>query len=262
MKTPRKLLFLGLILVLAGVWAGKFFGTESAQPATAARVATPASTLAKTIDIKSAMAVAAPKVAPVTPKETPPAEFTPEDKKWVDGNVKAMEQVAKMEGPISQRFLDSAPDDAARARIEQNQKILAASFQRTADLLKNAKPPEDLGEIPLAELSEAKGMQVPANAPRFVLPGGEIFTVSLYYTSWWSLLITEEIPGQTGRFAGQNFNQLAIGQPIILMMHDGALAKFTLQGTMPDAPLDNNRGMGFSGQGARMGRNPAAAGSN
>ena len=152
MKTPRKLLFLGLILVLAGVWAGKFFEKESAQPATAARVATPASTLAKTIDIKSAMAVAAPKVAPVTPKETPPAEFTDSDKAWVEGNLRSSEQVMPMLKEMAAQAISRAPDDAARARMEKFEENYMAQLQKRDDLLRNAKPPEDLGEIVVSGL--------------------------------------------------------------------------------------------------------------
>jgi hypothetical protein len=258
MKTPRKLLVLGLVLVLAGVWAWKFFGIENVKPAIAAPAVTLASISVKPMDLKSAQAVEAPKVAPATPGDTPPAEFTDKDKAWVEGYIHADEEVAANVGTIGQRFMDSAPDDAARARQEQFQKNYAAQLLKQADLLRHAKPPTDLGEIPIAELPEAPGMSVPPNAPKFTLPGGESFTVTLFYTNWWSLLITEDLPGQTGRFAGQYFHQLAIGQPTMLMMQDGALAKFTLEGTMPDAPMDAGPNAGFAG--ARMGRNAAAGG--
>jgi len=260
MKTPRILLALGLVLILAGVWAWQFFGSKSAEPATTAKVAMLPNTAVKPLVLKSALSVAAPQAAPVTPGDAPPAQFTPKDKAWVDDARNAYENVAANMGTMNQSMLDAAPNDAARARLEQFDESYKAQLLKGADLLRNAKPPTDLGEIPIAELPEAKDMQVPPNAPKFTLPGGESFTATLFYTNYWSLLITEEIPGQTGRFAGQHFQRLNIGQPTMLMMQDGALAKFTLQGTMPDAPMDAGPNAGFAG--ARMGRNTAAGGNN
>jgi len=264
MKISRNLLVLGLILILLGGLAGNLFDGKSTTPESPST--SQVVTRVKQVNSNPMGVVSAPTIAPVPPMETPPAQFTDEDKAWIGGQVRTLEQTAEnfeaMAGPINARLLASAPDEATRAKIDRLQSDYKAQMLKTAELLRNAKPPEDLGEIPLAGIVAAKGMDVPPTAPKFVLPGGETFTISLYYSDWWSLLITEDIPGQTGRFAGQGFQQLNLGKSTILMMHDGALVKFKLVGTLPDPPADENQGMIFPVQPAAMGRNPPKQGNN
>jgi len=252
-----------LLFILGGALLWKFSAKNEVSPATKSA----ASASAKPIVSPPALAVVAPKAAPVVGPDKAPAEFTPEDRKWVDSYIKADEQTAanigKIVGTMNTRFLAQAPDDEARAKMEKSQQDFqqnyAAGLLKQADLLRHAKPPEDLGEIPIAGLPQDSGKLEAPTAPRFTLSGGESFTVALHYTGWWSLLISEQdVPGATGPYAGKYYHQLAIGEPTILLMNDGTLAKFTIVGTMPGPPASSDGPrMGFSGS-AGMGRNPVA----
>ena len=268
MKISRNILVLGLILILVGILAWNLFDRKSARPVGPA--ASQAITQAKQMVSNPTVLVSASTVAPVPPKETPPVQFTDEDIAWINGHVRAYENTAanlgRITGPANAPLLASATDDETRAKIEQYQADFQAQYKAQllakAAMLKNAKPPEDLGDIPIVGLVESKTMDVPPTAPKHVLPGGETFTLLLYYNDIWALLVTEEIPGQTGKYAGQEFQQLNLGKSTILMMHDGALAKFRLVGTLPEPPADENQGVIFPVQPAAMGRNPTKQGTN
>ncbi len=250
-----------MAVALTAVWAWMFFFKERSKPAA---VATLPITQQKSAVLTQVPAVEAPQIAPAPAKDPPPVVLT-DEQRAADAAMaqpyrdKAQQFLDILEGSRDARIA-AAPDEAARAKMAQQTQDMI-DFQKKV-IARVTDPPSDLGDFSL----QPTGPGLLDKGQDFTLPTGETFTLRIMNNADRGTEVMLSQPMQQyGKGGSQNTRVTPTpGQPIIMMLGDGALIKFTPQGTVtppqpvmrtaqpgepPPPPSGDGKAMTFVGRG-------------
>jgi len=241
MKSQRTLLILGLILILAGALTWKFFAKDNSM--STAITATPLSASVKQTPPMSQVTVEAPKAAPAVPKEATPHQPSEAERAAVEALAAPLRQKQQQildvqKAAYDARLAAGPPDEASRAKFDQQMQLQKTMIDRAENNLSQmANPPQDIGAIALI-MDSAQSLSSPQT---FTLSTGETFTLRISYQPSRG---TEIMLSQTMASGHGTSNQRVIptpGQPMVMLLNDGTLIKFTPTGTViPPKPVDNS----------------------